>query len=160
MTWQPDPDRVLLGLAASRRKWPHGEYEFVLPHWALPLYYSHETQRFTGHGPVDASIGTCRLFTEVDGQGLVVLAEIGADHPTLAWEVVSERRPDSLSIGYCLDPQDDGPTRICLKEVSLTDQPGDTDARVLSTGRLALRDWELLTGESIGGSLQLDPLLH
>src|SRR5207247_100923 len=127
--------RMLLGLAASRAKWPHGEYEFVLPPAALPLYHGHQVDAYASHGPVDASIGTCRLFCEVPDQGLVVLAEIDAGHPAFAWQVVSEQRPDRLSIGYCLDPQPAGPTRICLKEVSLTDSPGDKDARVLSTGR-------------------------
>jgi hypothetical protein len=58
VTWQPDPDRVLLGLAATRGKWPHGEYAFVLPPCALPLYYGHEVHLFASHGPADASNGT------------------------------------------------------------------------------------------------------
>jgi hypothetical protein len=137
VTWQPDPARILLGLAATRSKWPSTEYTFVLPVAALPVYYGHQEHLFASHGGrLDASIGTARLFHEVDGQGLITLIELGARY--------AADPPRGLSIGYCLDPQPSGPTQIYIREISLTSHPGDKDARVLSTGKLALADWELL----------------
>jgi hypothetical protein len=128
-------------------KWPPGEYTFRLPLTGLPVYVDHQEEQAAASGFVPGDIGAARRFAEVDGIGLVTLIEIHA--PAVLWDLAAGRRT-GLSIGYCLDPPPDGgPEWVYLREVSLTSQPGDPRARVVSSGRLALHNWEVLTGEFV-----------
>ena len=143
----PGVERWLFGLAASYERWPQDRYTFALPTVGLPLYVGHEERRVVSSGLIAGDVGAARYFAEVDGLGLVVLAEVAPDHPGIMWDL-SEGRFNGLSIGCCLDPLPGSDHEwVYLREVSLTNHPADPRARVISTGRLAFADWELLTGE-------------
>lgn len=141
-------ERWLCGIAASYEQWPPGEYRFQLPDWGLPVYADHREERHVSSGePAPADVGAARKFHEIDGLGVVVLIEISADYPGLLRDV-AERKRTGLSVCAHLDePPIGGPAWVYFSEVSLTDHPRDPLARVVSTGRLALGDWEALTGE-------------
>ena len=143
----PGTERWLCGICASYEAWPPGEYTFRLPAVGLPLYVGHQAQRVVSSGePAPGDVGACRRFAEVDGLGAVVLIEISADYPSLLWDVAE--RGAGLSVTAHLDePPGGGPVWVYFSEVSLTGHPRDPLARVVSSGALALADWEALTGE-------------
>lgn len=144
----PGVERWLTGLAASYERWPRDEYTFRLPPCAMPLYAGHQEQRIVSSGePAPGDVGVVRLAAEVEDLGVIVLIEVGADYPSLLWDVTEGRRR-GLSIGYCTDPPPGGgPEWLYIREVSLTERPADRLARVVSSGPLALSDWSALTGE-------------
>lgn len=142
-------ERWLTGICATYERWPQDEYTFRLPPTGLPLYVSHEEERIVTSGFAPGDVGAARRFAEVDGLGIVVLIEVGADYPSLLWDVAEGRR-NGLSIGYCTDePPGGGPEWLYIREVSLTERPADPLARVVSCGAVALSDWEILTGERV-----------
>jgi hypothetical protein len=148
-TGNAGPEHWLCGIAASYERWPQPEYTFQIPPTGLPLYIGHEEKWIDSSGMVPGEVGAARRFAEIDGVGLVTLIEVAADHATLLWDVAEGRR-SGLSIGGCLDPPPGGgPEWLYIREVSLTEHPADPRARVISSGELALRDWEVLTGEHV-----------
>ncbi|MBO0813678.1 MAG: hypothetical protein J2P30_00775 [Actinobacteria bacterium] len=142
------PERWLFGLAASREEWPAGEYEFRLPPCGLPLLIGHEEYSLAPSGRVPGDVGVARRFHEVS-EGIVCLAEIGAEFVSVLWDV-AERKRAGLSVKAHLDPPPGGgPTWVYFAEVSLTATPADRLARVVSHGKAALEDWQALTGEEV-----------
>ncbi|HXZ72639.1 MAG TPA: hypothetical protein VEH31_17455 [Streptosporangiaceae bacterium] len=93
----PGPERWLFGLASSYEMWPPDRYTFRLPPCALPLYASHEEHRAVSSGFVPGDIGVARMFAEVEGLGLCVLAEVSGDHPGILWDLAEGRR-NGLSV--------------------------------------------------------------
>ncbi len=141
-------ERWLTGICASYERWPQGEYTFRLPPTGLPLYAGHQEQRIVSSGePAPGDVGVARRFAEVDGLGVVVLLEVGADYPSLLWDIAESRRCGLSVTAYVDPPPDGGPAWVHFSEVSLTEHPRDPLARVVSTGALALADWTSLTGE-------------
>lgn len=140
-------ERWLCGLAATYDLWPRAEYTFRLPDIGRPVYVDHHEERVVSSGMADASVGVARRFAEIDGLRVVVLLEITS--PSVLWDVAEGRR-NGLSISAHMDePPGGGPEWVYIAEVSLTATPRDPRARVVSTGQLALRDWEVLTGEVV-----------
>lgn len=146
----PDPGRWFLGLAASYQRWPRDAYEFVVPPCAVPLYNGHRERFIVSSGAVPGDIGVCRRFTEVEDQGLVVLAEVAAVHAPGIIRDFAWGRAGGLSVKvHLLDDSPDGVTWLYPSEVSLTSCPADPPCRVISTGQRALDHWAALTGETV-----------
>jgi hypothetical protein len=79
---------------------------------------------------------------------VIVLMEITS--PSVLWDVAEGRR-NGLSIhAHMGEPPVGDREWVWISEVSLTATPKDPLARVVSIGRLALHDWEVLTGEPTG----------
>jgi len=140
-----DAGRWCFGLCASREHWPAGEYEFQLPIVGLPLFHQHEAQRAVSSGMADASVGVARRFHEVPDLGVVCLIEVTS--PSALFSIRQGRIAGLSVCAHMLD--DEPPVRVHFSEVSLTSTPADPPCRIVSHGRTALGDWELLTGETV-----------
>jgi hypothetical protein len=138
-----DPGRWCFGLAASYESWPAGEYELVTPRTGLPLFHEHEERRVVSSGFARADLGAARRFHQVPDLGLVALIEV-----TSPSALFSIRQGELTGLSVCAH-LDDGadPVRVHFSELSLTSRPADAPCRIISHGRTALCDWELLTGE-------------
>ncbi|HET9969820.1 MAG TPA: hypothetical protein VFQ68_16415 [Streptosporangiaceae bacterium] len=144
-------ERWLCGVAASYEEWPQAEYTFRLPGYGLPVYVGHEAERIVTSGFVPGDVGAARRFAEIDGLGVVVLIEISADYPSLLWDVSAGKRCGLSVCAHIDEPPGGGQAWVYFSEVSLTEHPQDPRARVVSSGTLALQDWQDLAGEAITG---------
>jgi hypothetical protein len=150
MAVPPPAERWACGVAASHQEWPPDRYTFQLTDIGRPVYLDHEPDWLGASGYIPGDVGVCRRFAEVDGL-VIVLLEITA--PAVLLDLAAGKRT-GLSVTAHLDPPPDGgPDWVYIAEVSLTSRPKDPLARVVSTGLLALRDWETLTGEAVAAGL-------
>jgi hypothetical protein len=154
-----DPSRALAGIATcfdtptrdGQKAWSAQHFDLVCElEMQVPLRLNHGP--VFGNGRVVESLGTVERFVAVDYPipGLLILAEVGvADgfgdsilrdiKRSLGFEYFNPTW--SFSVGALWDGED----QVIIREVSLTKNPGYTDARLLAAGPEAVELFDMLT---------------